>query len=716
MSKEIRIKIGASVDRDLATVFPSLEAAAKKARATIQAEMNAAFAATGTAAKGKLSAPTIKEFRDVEKAAKSAGEGIKTPLIRAVDSISKESRTSFGDMRKQFATLASDAEREMAKVERATRRAAAEQTNFGTALRRSLDAQTRISRGGLIGSGYMSGSAAGAVGRPLLRAGRAALGAARTIGMDLARGAGVQTDLSAMFGQGVQLESAATTLSNQSYMPGAQGAAGRRVDPGELVRQVRGVSNETAFDPTKAMEGLQAFVAKTGDLETGRKILKDMAVLSRATGANLEDVVDAAGDVANQLGDVDNKGDVLNKTMRAIAGQGKLGAVEMKDFASQMAKVAAAASKFGGKPEDNIVLMGALAQEARQRGGAASATQSATAVQSFVAQFSKGKRLEALDKFGVKYQDANGQLTNAQGIITSALQAAGASSHGGMTHFRKNVASMFADQQAQRVVMGFGSVYQRAYAGAQGSEADRTAVATKAVTDEFQRLIGASMSLSETNESFQKSMNTTEAKVQVFNNKMSETADQLRASMLPALEAVTPALISMATSAANWVDHLFGNRGAEASATAAETNLAMRDARLGRALRGQGPLENGDVTDAEQDVSTIQKDIERRKQQIAKREAFSKSNSKGGPWWLTGLGGFVGAEAFDRLSGSKEDRSVAVQEDKRRIKDQESQVKQTNDMLRQIHQRFDGVLKVQVVNGAGTTPKAPDHPGVRTGP
>ena len=64
------------------------------------------------------------------------------------------------------------------------------------------------------------------------------------------------------------------------------------------MREARQVANETGFGANQLMEGLQKFVGKTGDLETGRQVMRDLAKLSKATGTNLEDMVDAAGDVS----------------------------------------------------------------------------------------------------------------------------------------------------------------------------------------------------------------------------------------------------------------------------------------------------------------------------------------------------------------------------------------------------------------------------------
>lgn len=729
--KSIRIQIGASIDRDLTTVFPSLEAAAKRARATIATEMAAGFDAVGKASKAKMVSAVEKDFAELKKWATGTAVDVKTPLVRAVESIAKESRANLGEAKGQFALLGREATTQLSAIERAARRAATEQGNFGSALRKTLDAQTKISSGINWNKGFGApglAGAAGMMGRGALRAGRFALSQARAIGMDVARGLGIQTDLTGLMQQGIELESGATFLSNMAYQPGAAGAAGRRQSPQEIVRDVRRVANETAYDPTQILEGLRDFVGRTGDLETGRRIMKSSAVVARATGASTEDVFGAAGDISLGLG-ANFKGDRAKATealLRGVAGQGKMGAMEMRSFAAQMAKIASQAGQFGaGNVEQTITTLSALAQESRQQGGSATASQAANSVKTFVASLSKGKTINAYKGFGINLRDKEGNLQKPEDIIVEALQAAGSSRFGGMAKFSQNMGKMVSEARARTLTAGFEKVYQETFSATQGTEQQKQAAATKAVVEELNRLRGAAMSLEETNESYRASMQTTQAKVQVFNNKIAETSDQLRSALLPAVEALAPKMIAAASAAAAWVDKLLGNKGAETTATEAETNLAMRDARLKRLLHAKNPskVELGglnvdlEATAAEQGV--IQKDIARRKQLVAERENVSYRGTSA----LTkyNLGGIVGAYAADVFSGSKEQRDVAVQEDKRRIRDQETQMKQTNDLLRDIHRRFDGVLKVQMVGGDGQPgpggrPKAPDNPAVRTGP
>ncbi len=348
------------------------------------------------------------------------------------------------------------------------------------------------------------------------------------VAQDIARGAGVKTDIGSLIGGAVDLEKRAVDLSNAGFMPGEKGPAGVRQDPRALMAQAREVGDFAAFDPGKVLEGLQAFVAKTGDLQAGRDALKDMAELSRATGAGLEDMVDAAGDAAILLGDTDNKGAKVAAIMRVIAGQGKIGAVEIKNLATQMAKLGTSASAFEGDPMENLALMGALVQKSRAKGGSVSATQAATSVASFVNTLRTPARMKAFQKAtGIQtYDEKTGMFRNPEELIIDSLRATKANP----AKFKK----IWANVQGARAVEGFADTYRRAGGGDAGIAAVRA---------EFDRFKKIAMSQGEISESFSRSMNTAEAKVQLFNNKLAEVGGEIAATVLPKMEKLAPVAV-----------------------------------------------------------------------------------------------------------------------------------------------------------------------------
>ena len=550
----IRIRVGASLDANTANVFKPLVQAARDARMAVEDEMAKMYAAIN----GKSVGPGRKKggpFRSIpDEAAKAADKVIKEEQKKQ-DRIAREEQRAEERRKRQRES----AERYVAGIK--DRYLAQEQKD-----REKADADTVGKREKRIRA------ILGGTSDNLKKAGGAALGLAGSV----ARGAGVQLDLGAYVGQAVDLETRATELSSAAYS-----GEGERRDPKALVSLARKVGNDAAFDPTKAIEGLQAFVGKTGDLATGEASLPALAKLARATGTSLEDMISAAGDAAMALGEVGpgkdfetaaEKGKKLSEVMRMIAGQGKVGAVEIKDLATQMAKIGSSATAFGGDATKNIEFMGALAQMARASGGAASATQAATAVSGFVSTLKTPARAKEFKAAGVDIFDKNKNLRDPRSIILDSLS----STKGDPLAFKK----LFANVTGARTVEPAAVEYRNAYARAKerklgDKEADAYARGEVGkLFDKFTKPISAG----EETESFNRSMDTSAAKVQLFNNKLSEIGARVAEKVLPALEKMAPTIVKLADGAAKFIDFAVDNPGKAAGlALAASIGKASID-------------------------------------------------------------------------------------------------------------------------------------------
>ena len=346
---------------------------------------------------------------------------------------------------------------------------------------------------------------------------------------DIVRGTGIDMSVGTMMQNHVAGQKLATDIANAGYMPGTAGPNGRRVSAADINASVAGAADATALSRGSAREGLQAFVGKTGDLATGRELLPELGKLARATGTDFGDMIDAAGDVANAFGDVPDKGKRVVSVMQAMAGQGKLGAVEIRNLATQMAKLGAASGQFAGTPEQSMTMMGALAQETRQRGGAASATQAATSVMSFMNQFSKGARIAQWKAQGINPFDKSGKIASPDELIMAALKRTGGDS--------VKMGKLVSDAGARRVTRGFETIYR----STEGTQEQKLA----AVAAEFDRLKKAAMGAGEIHESFAASMQTAEAKAQQFQNRLQDMVGTMAERVLPALEKLGPAIESV---------------------------------------------------------------------------------------------------------------------------------------------------------------------------
>ncbi len=530
----VRISVGASSDGSMATVFRPLIQAARLARVAVNAE------------------------------------------FRAMQS---EADTSFkmiaGQAATAFAAVTAAEKKELERQVQAVEKAEAE--------KKRLREQSRARGGGGGGGGGGNGRDGSGNRDNPYRTGLASVryldrtlrGAGGTA-MDIARGAGVDLDLGHAIGKSVGMSKMATDISNSAYQPNnpnPNDPSRTRVAGSVIMASARDAANKAALDPMKALEGIQNFVGVSGDLDTARSIMGDLGQLSRATGTEFEDMVTAAGEVSAKLGDVPDKGNVVLGVMRALAGQGKLSAVEIKNMAREMAKVGSVADKFNMKPQEAMVVMGALMQEARQRGGSESASASANAAMALISTMTQGKTIKALQKYGVQpFADPgtgpgkNTKLLGPETMILAALYKSGGS--------LKILGDMFKDKMAMKAVTGFATLYSNTK-GDQNTK-------LQAVRDEFDRLKKSAMGKGEVQSSLDLSMANPDAKIQLFNNKLDEIGTTIAGKVLPQLERLAPTIIQGVEAFGKFVAWAAENPG---KALAAALTLSIARAGIDTVLR-----------------------------------------------------------------------------------------------------------------------------------
>ncbi len=566
MAGDIRIRVGVSLDGSTQSVFKALGDMARKAKTQIEGDLGKAGEPLGRSVKAnaKKAETAMADLR-----AKLSGQDLMSPATRSIKTFGDDAKSRFDETKRRFKELTREVEKGARDIESAEKRSS---VAAAAAVKRDARNTDRDSRAFRRDAGRVAGSVA-----------RGALSMGTRVVGDLASGAGVDIDLGSMARKNVSLESKAVALSNAGYMEGAGGANGQRQDPQAIVKQAREVALATATDTNEAIDGLTAFVAKTGDLETGRAVFKDMAVLAKASGTSLEDMVDAAGDVSSALGDVPDKAAAIQQVMRAVTAGGKLGAVEMRDLATQMAKLASSAPLFEGNVADNIRKFAALAQEARAHGGASSATQAATSVSSFIATFTKGARLKEFSKFGVNTQGEGGKTRDFDAIILDAIVAASSEKNGGLSKMNVNMGQMFADRGARRATLGFEATYSAAGGGEAGIAAVREAM---------RKLEEATLSATEETASFNAAVNTSASKAQTFNTQMESAASEMQTSLMPAMQALAPAFVAGAKEINAIILGLTGQPAIDADhasakvfdAAAGDTKAIRHGVRTGEAL------------------------------------------------------------------------------------------------------------------------------------
>lgn len=706
---DIRIRVGAAADASLRDVFRPIEDAAKRSRKVAAGEMANLGKETGANAKKGADAAE----RAFAKLAKEAARWKREEAREADRAERDKTRSVERESAKQAAAAEKLARTQIASFEKTAREHAR--------MERKMSEQALAEGRRTLRTPRVSGTQANgnrAITPGAVAASRMALNFGGRVAGDLARGVGVDLDLSSHVKQNADLETRAVELSNSGYMAGAKGPNGMRQSSADLIAQTRSVGNATGYSANDAMEGLQAFVGKTGDLQTGRDVLKDMAVLSRATGTNLKDMVDAAADVSMNLGDVEDKGKVTTELMRAFAGMGKEGAVEIKDLSKQMAGLAAMAPQFGGDRADAIAMMGALAQEARQRGGSKSSAQAVTSVGSFVATFSKAARNKEFKAFGVKTQDANGGLRHADDIIVDSLLAASAKDKGGLKGMNENMGKMFMDVRARGAVRGFENIFRDAGGGEAGA---------RAVREEFEKLKNATLGLNEQSDSFKKAMTTGQVQAQQFNNELSVLAGELQTVVTPAMRDLGPVIVSLTKAGIDFVSFVTGSTLVRTSKEGAVANInesnAIGQARESVALlsgavdgtyvadaQGNQHHVNGSVTKDQYDAANKADKV--LQDGIAKREAEVAQYRTNG--------GFAGDDMVRKTAnapGNNEEQQKAraylkATEDLAVMKDRQTAV---HTAIEGFNNALTGTLNVRIVDTPATPPPKVDPHGLVPG-
>lgn len=140
------------------------------------------------------------------------------------------------------------------------------------------------------------------------------------------------------------------------------------------------LSRESGLNRSELLSGASAYVALTGDADGARASIATFAKVANATGASLADVAATGAALRDNLG-IDPKD--FEAGFSALHVQGKAGAVELRELATELAGVAPSFAAFkNGTGTDGLVEMGAALQVVRK--GFGSTSQAATGLRSMM--------------------------------------------------------------------------------------------------------------------------------------------------------------------------------------------------------------------------------------------------------------------------------------------------------------------------------------------
>jgi hypothetical protein len=584
---KITVRIAAAVDGDLKSIlFEPMERASKRARERIRTEMGGASTDVKAQARADRQVETQARIQQEKKLKEIGVAEHKDKLARERAAEQQQRAHDLAMHRDTVRAKRREEERSSAEGRRRERAEDAKEEREEIARKKRL-AKLHTEREGGVRE-FASTAARTTAGIVHRGVGFAA---------DVARGAGLSFDVAGAVKKRSLLESTAIDLSNSAYQEQGVGISTKRVDPRELMAQAQEIGAATATDPTEALKGLQAFTGITGDLATARAAMVDMARLSKATGSNFSEVVATAGEISKAMGDAaKSEGEAATKAkaiydvMRGVAGQGKLGSVEMRDNAKFFARQASAATQFEGDAATNILKMGALSQEARGGGGAWNAATSAAAVTGLVNIFRtparqkhfEAEKIDVIDKKTKKIRDP-------YKIMLEAIEKTNADP--------KKLQPMFANVVGARSMQQFANLYLAASGGR--TDAKSKAAGRAAVEAEFERMTKkATMTEKEVTDSLGNAMATTASKVELFQQKLDRVVGDMADRVIPAmLQLSDPALkaANAMTKMAVWAaENPLGAGGAAIGAGVAKAVADVLAAKVAGglvgALAGNGAL------------------------------------------------------------------------------------------------------------------------------
>lgn len=186
-----------------------------------------------------------------------------------------------------------------------------------------------------------------------------------------------------------------------------------------LTKTIQEISNQkdVRIDTTQIAAGVNSLLEKTGDLEFTMDNLENMGKFMQAFGADAQET-GALFEQFRAKGVRDTK-EVMN-VIDQLYGQFAVGKVSVKDLAGISSQLF---SVYQGQGADAIVQMSALAQIfAKSKGNA---NEALTSIQAVLATFSDKKKVEFLDKRGIKvFKDGTNELRQPVELLLETLEKA----------------------------------------------------------------------------------------------------------------------------------------------------------------------------------------------------------------------------------------------------------------------------------------------------
>lgn len=300
-------------------------------------------------------------------------------------------------------------------------------------------------------------------------------GAALTLGGALSVGTAAQRALGA--------ETQSVALANSMFNPNDEkqqawlksNTKNGRFDAKALLGFTGKVQASSGIDKGELLTGFQSYIAKSSDWTAmtdpkAQQTFVQLAQLSKATGTSFADVMNTAGSLKAQNQNLES-GEMMSM-MYAMAGQGKMGNIEMSDVAKYGSVITASASKYSGSQADaQKRLLGLVQVSGRAAGSAADAS---TGVARFGGDVAKhaAENQKRLAKEGFRVLEKDGSLRRGSDILSEYFRV----TKGDTTKMGEGKGNLGLGMESIKLALGSAGVYQGAVADARAGKADKDIV------------------------------------------------------------------------------------------------------------------------------------------------------------------------------------------------------------------------------------------------
>jgi hypothetical protein len=444
--------------------------------------------------------------------------------LRKASAAEKASRDAIRADEQRFNAIVRRLDREQREVERV------EQNKLRArevAERRALDIQLNSAKmSGKIAADQVREQVAlrnrftgGIAGTVMRSAGGALGGIARVGGSILALGGGFSAADAVQ--RTVAARGKAADLENQS---------GGAVKKDQILAKAAEVGTSMGTSTEAVIDGMDAFVAKSGDMKAAFSGIRDLVELATATGADLGELSRTAGIVHMGTG---NMAQTMAQ-MRTLAGGGRAGSVDMRELSQYAGRISSGANQFGDKGAA-FNQLSTIVQQAAATGGATAAPEATEAVTRLATDIYENE--ETFKGLGIKTRDKTGKfLDDPMSIIKSSISKTGGDSG--------KLLGMFG-KMSYRAVAGYQDVYNRAAQGVRdkgGNAKDADIAGIAAIDEAFKKIAEQSLKEGQVKAEANRRLLESDKQLEMVLNQLRETVGN---ELVPEITKLIPTIRDM---------------------------------------------------------------------------------------------------------------------------------------------------------------------------